>query len=92
MLETFEYVSEPFGFCSHAQYYPENVAKALLHEVTQTVCLDVSNAETHRDVVDWPNGDARRTRRLRRSILYAYDRHEDETAHFELYRTVLSRA
>jgi hypothetical protein len=27
--------SQLFGVCSHAQYYPEYVAKVLLYEVTQ---------------------------------------------------------
>jgi hypothetical protein len=27
--------SQLFGICSHAQYYPEHVAKVLLDEVTQ---------------------------------------------------------
>ncbi|CAF1038285.1 unnamed protein product [Adineta ricciae] len=31
------YLSEPFGLCSHAQYYPEYVAKAILYQVAQQV-------------------------------------------------------
>ncbi|CAF1016842.1 unnamed protein product [Adineta steineri] len=35
--ETFTSLSQPFGLCSHAQYYPEFVAKVLLHEIEQIV-------------------------------------------------------
>ncbi|UJR22443.1 hypothetical protein I4U23_025503 [Adineta vaga] len=40
--ENLLYLSQPFGLCSHAQYYPEYVAKVLLYEVsllTQTIDL-----------------------------------------------------
>jgi len=33
--ENLSLFSQLFGLCSHAQYYPEYVAKVLLHEVIQ---------------------------------------------------------
>jgi len=33
--ENLPLLSQVFGLCSHAQYYPEYVAKVLIHEVTQ---------------------------------------------------------
>jgi hypothetical protein len=35
MEENLTLLSQPFGLCSHAQYYPEFIAKVLLYEVTQ---------------------------------------------------------
>jgi hypothetical protein len=34
MEENITLLSQSFGLCSHAQYYPEYVAKVLLYEVT----------------------------------------------------------
>jgi hypothetical protein len=29
------FLSRPFGLCSHAQYFPEYVAKVLIYEIEQ---------------------------------------------------------
>ncbi|CAF1495428.1 unnamed protein product [Adineta steineri] len=34
--ETLTFLSQPFGVCSHAQYFPEYVAKVLIYEIQQT--------------------------------------------------------
>jgi hypothetical protein len=33
--EDLTFLSRPFGLCSHAQYFPEYVAKVLIHEIEQ---------------------------------------------------------
>lgn len=35
MEENVTLLSQLFGICSHAQYYPEYIAKVILHEITQ---------------------------------------------------------
>lgn len=37
LVENITLLSQTFGLCSHAQYYPEFIAKVLLHEVNQAV-------------------------------------------------------
>jgi len=33
--ENVTFLSRPFGLCSHAQYFPEYVAKVLIYEIEQ---------------------------------------------------------
>jgi hypothetical protein len=77
--ENITLLSQSFGLCSHAQYYPEHVAKVLLYEVTQmpqAVCHFHPYSPSNLPLfsLEWFDNSTKPSDQLYLSISYTYFR------------------
>ena len=92
--EDLRFRSQPFGICSHAQYFPEYVAKVLIYEIEQSskIVWNICYCQMRRFYVALDRSFDLATNRywIYLSISYPYCRHWTKSSYKRVYSSTIT--